>query len=254
MSNRDRDFLTRSESKKRSSKSQNRKKLDRLLNVLIAIVAVLILINLYFVFSNDGEKELVEDEVESSESSDSIADNNQNQTNEQDSTSTSNGESTNSSKNHSNDQTSNESSNSSDDVTNETDNEESNEESNEEKTTTTTEPVVVQNSDDPLVEQVIIDPNWKVTPTAQTGEHISTYKKGDIDYEEKIVTIQNAVGLEEDNIIYWSVKNNGSSETSIAVVSSKDQTQNYRVSIEWVQNQGWKPVKVEILNKTEGSY
>ena len=47
MSNRDRDFLTRTESKKRSNRTQGRKKLDRLLNVLIAIVAVLILINLY---------------------------------------------------------------------------------------------------------------------------------------------------------------------------------------------------------------
>ncbi len=33
-----------------------------------------------------------------------------------------------------------------------------------------------------------------------------------------------------------------------------DQQQKYRVSIEWVANQGWKPVKVEILNEIEGAY
>ncbi|SOC36366.1 YrrS family protein [Ureibacillus acetophenoni] len=248
MSNRDHDFLTRTASKKRSNRNQGRKKLDRLLNVLIAIVAVLILINFYFIFTSNDEKAQNKNETETNQSSDQVAKNNdqnepiESSTSGQDSSKDlgedSNNESTNSNEN------SSESNNGTSAHPNDS----------QETNSTNTESVITQNSDDPIVEQVIINPNWEVTPTKQSGEHRSTYEKGHIDYEEKLLTIRNAVGLSEDNIIYWSVKNNGSSENSIAVVSSMDKQQKYRVSIEWVANQGWKPVKMEILKEIEGAY
>ncbi|KGR78574.1 YrrS family protein [Ureibacillus manganicus] len=254
MSNRDRDFLTRTESKKRSNRTQGRKKLDRLLNVLIAVVAVLIIINLYFVFSNNEEKTDVTNEVDSTQTSNKDAENKEQQqhndsnSGETDTNSTGNGESAgNSSANSSTTKDNSEENSSSDQVANEDGNESQN------QVPTNAESLIVQDSDDPLVDQVIIDPNWQVTPTTQTGEHVSTYQDGHIDYEEKKLTFQNAVGLEKDNIIYWRINNNGSSETSIAVVSSKDLQSKYRISIEWMPNQGWKPVKVEILNELEGA-
>lgn len=107
--------------------------------------------------------------------------------------------------------------------------------------------LIVTSSNDDIVEKVIVDQNWKVTPTQQTGPHESTFIEGHIDYEEKKLTIRNAVGLDEDNIIYWSVKNDGTNKGVVSVVSSYDQTEKYRVHIKWIENSGWIPVKVEVL-------
>ncbi len=80
------------------------------------------------------------------------------------------------------------------------------------------------------------------------------FAEGHIDYEEKLSTIFSVTSLSEENSIIWKITNNGSADTAIAVVSSKDKEQKYRVSIEWVPNEGWKPVKLEKLNTLEGSY
>jgi len=114
--------------------------------------------------------------------------------------------------------------------------------------------LIVTSSNDDIVEKVIVDQNWKVTPTQQTGPHESTFIEGHIDYEEKKLTIRNAVGLDEDNIIYWSVRNDGTGKGAVAVVSSKDQSEKYRVHIKWIENAGWIPIKVEILKKIDGTY
>ncbi|KGR90729.1 hypothetical protein CD30_10235 [Ureibacillus massiliensis 4400831 = CIP 108448 = CCUG 49529] len=246
MSNQDRNYLTRSESKRRENRSVKRKKLDRLLNVLIAVVAVLIVINLYFIFSNkeDVAQNQAETTSESNQSPNppqssqpavSTGEDEQKEpqqeepnTNDIEQSGDFNGEQNGQSQ---------------------STNEESNVITGNNSSTTT-----VNSSSDPLVLEEIIDPNWQVTPTSQTGEHVSAYETGHIDYEEKLVTIRNAVNLTEGNVIYWSVKNNGSSDSAISVISSKDQAEKYRVTIQWIANQGWKPVKVEKLKQIDGTY
>ena len=42
--------------------------------------------------------------------------------------------------------------------------------------------------------------------------------------------------------------------TAIAVVTSMDKQQKYRVSIEWIDGEGWKPTRLEVLNAVEGAY
>lgn len=218
MSKEERESLTRS--KARKQRSDQRKKMDRLLNVLIAVVSILIIINLMFVLKDkDKDKEVVKNE--SSEQS-KDADTKTNTTN-----------------------------------TTTSDEKQQKEETNDESTKKLdTDQISVSASNDPVVEEVIVNSNWQPTPTKQTDTHVSTYEEGQIDYEEKLITFQNAVNLSDENIIYWSVKNNGSSDTAIAVVSSNDKehSEKYRVSIQWIDNQGWKPVKVEKLKRIEGSY
>lgn len=109
-------------------------------------------------------------------------------------------------------------------------------------------------STDSLVEKVIVNENWKPIGTTQTGLHTSQYDEESVDWQEKVSTLLNTAGLSENQAIIWSVKNNGSGQTSIGVISSKDKKQKYRISIEWVDNERWKPVKMEILNKLEGTY
>lgn len=216
---------TRTENKRRGQRSQKRSKMDRLLNTLIAIVSILIILNLVTILNDkDDEKEETK-EVAQEKSNDNIKKNNE------DTNSTDEAQSEQGSKN----------------VVSA---EESTDELDEESDTLP----ITEASSDPLVDEVIINPNWEVTKTNQTGEHVSTYQKGHIDYEEKIETFRNAVQLDENNIIIWSVKNNGSANSSIAVISNNDKTENYRISIEWIENEGWKPVKVEKLKTVNGAY
>lgn len=109
-------------------------------------------------------------------------------------------------------------------------------------------------SADPVVQEVLTNPGWQAYPTAQTGEHVSTYEKGHIDYEEKLKAIFSVLELEQDNSIILSVKNNGNAKNAIAVVTSMDKQQKYRVSIEWFDNEGWKPIQVEVLTTVEGAF
>lgn len=109
-------------------------------------------------------------------------------------------------------------------------------------------------SADPRVDEVHVNTAWTAYPTEQTGPHKSAYEKGNIDYEEKLKAIFSVLDIPQDNSIVLSVKNNGSTTTSIAVVTSMDKQQKYRVSIEWIDGEGWKPTRIEVLNAVEGAY
>lgn len=45
------------------------------------------------------------------------------------------------------------------------------------------------------------------------------------------------------------VGNGGSPQKSIGTVTSKDQTEKYRIYLEWVDGQGWKPTQMDVLNQ-----
>lgn len=113
---------------------------------------------------------------------------------------------------------------------------------------------VESTSDDPIVDRVITDESWQTTPTTQTGAHVSLYDPESVDWQEKVATITTVTGIEEEKMIIWYIGNNGSAETAIATVSTKDLSEMYRVSMEWVNNEGWRPVKLEVLNTVEGAY
>lgn len=106
---------------------------------------------------------------------------------------------------------------------------------------------------DPIVASVIVDPAWEPTPTTQTGEHVSLYVAS-TDWQEKIETLSRTTGLAHDNMIVLRVGNNGGAQNAIGVVTSADGTEKYRVSMEWVDKEGWLPTKLEKLHTTEGAY
>ncbi|MGE7666565.1 YrrS family protein [Ureibacillus composti] len=225
MGNNEYDSMNRSRLSKREQKKKRPKKSDKLLNVLIAIVSILIVANLVFLFTKDDEKEVASENKTQAEKY--LQGKNQSQKNEEIVS-----------------EEEDEEEQSSDNTEVTAKNEDQTEEKEQSKLPTK---LTTNKSSDPQVKQEVVDPSWQPTPTKQTGEHVSVYKEGHVDYEEKLVTFRNAVNLEENNVIYWSVRNNGSSNSSIAVISSKDESQKYRISIEWVENEGWKPVKVEEL-------
>ncbi|MER1986062.1 MAG: YrrS family protein [Solibacillus sp.] len=118
----------------------------------------------------------------------------------------------------------------------------------------TGENTIVTVTDDPVVEEIQTNEAWSVHPTEQTGPHTSTFQKGHIDYEEKLAAIFSVTDLVQEESFVKSVKNNGSASSAIAVVTSKDGSKMYRVSIEWIGETGWKPVKLEVLKTLAGAY
>ena len=92
-----------------------------------------------------------------------------------------------------------------------------------------------------------VNGSWEPIGTTQTGEHVSSYEIGSVDWDEKVKAISYATGIDENNMTIWRIGNNNNHpQKSIGTVSSKDDPNTkYQVYLEWVDQKGWKPVKVE---------
>lgn len=226
--------LTRSHEKTRTNRRKE-KKMNRTLNYLIALVSVLLVISLAVIFTTgdeDKSQEQVQTEDNGLESENNRAEESENLTVVEE------------------DQHEDEAqSETNKDATNEQSVEDDNGDVDINQATG-----VTNASNDPLVAEIWTSNEWQPYPTAQKGEHRSTFAQGDIDYEEKLQSIFSVIPIKQQESIIWSVKNNGNAKSAIAVISSNDKVQKYRVAIEWVEQQGWKPVQVEVLNTLEGTY
>lgn len=110
------------------------------------------------------------------------------------------------------------------------------------------EETVTEGGSSPDVEKTIENQGWKPVGTSQTGEHTAVYDQNAVDWKEMLQAISYATGVDQSNMTIWFLGNNGPNQ-SVGTISTKDQSEKYRVYIEWVDGQGWKPVKVEVLNE-----
>ncbi|EMR05865.1 hypothetical protein C772_02136 [Bhargavaea cecembensis DSE10] len=109
-------------------------------------------------------------------------------------------------------------------------------------------------SDEGIVEETIVDTSWKPIGTEQSGDHVSVYEKGHIDWQEKVRAMSYATGIPESDMIVWYLKNGGGPQKSIGTVSTGDKSEKYNVHLEWVDGEGWMPVRLDKLNTLEGAY
>lgn len=254
-------------------KNTGKKKMDKILNILIGIVVVLILVVAAFIViggsdskdsandkvvkttQQDNEKQnenIVEQDTKEQEKEKARKAEEAQKTNEQDQTQSENNSDTNSTTENTSEESNNIAS-------------EADENSNSTATNTTnssynyeeSETATTETSTDANVLKVVTDSSWKPTKTSQKDKgssHTSSYTKGSIDWNEKITTIANTTGLAEKDMIVWYVKNGGSPDTSIGIVSSKDKEKSYRVSMKWVPEEGWQTTKLEVLKTYKGAY
>lgn len=96
------------------------------------------------------------------------------------------------------------------------------------------------------IRRTIINPAWQPLGTEQTGEHVTVFDKDSLDWLEMERAIAYATEIERPNLQIWFIGNDGHNK-AIGTVSEKNDDQAYRVYIEWVDGQGWKPTKVEEL-------
>ncbi|ANU12861.1 DUF1510 family protein [Planococcus halocryophilus] len=111
-----------------------------------------------------------------------------------------------------------------------------------------------EDSSDPIVEETMINTSWEPIGTDQKGEHVSVYQKDSQDWNEKVKAVSYATGLDANDMYVMMIKNGGGPQKSVATVQSKDESEKYRVHLEWVDGEGWKPVKMDVLNTLKGAY
>lgn len=122
----------------------------------------------------------------------------------------------------------------------------------EEEPEETGDPVVTEGGSDANVKQTTENPAWKPVGTTQTGEHpAAVFDQNSADWQEMVQAYSYATGIDAANMTVWWNENGGAPNTALGTVSQKGSDQTFRVYIEWVEGQGWKPVKVEELNQND---
>ena len=107
---------------------------------------------------------------------------------------------------------------------------------------------------DEIIDETVINASWEPIGTTQTGEHASQYDRASVDWVEKQQALAYATGLSQDSMIFWKIKNGGGPQKSVGIVSSTNKAEKYRVYLEWVDGEGWKPVKMDVLNTLDFDY
>ncbi|WLR56247.1 YrrS family protein [Mesobacillus subterraneus] len=113
------------------------------------------------------------------------------------------------------------------------------------------DPIVTEGGSDANVKQTIENPEWKPVGTTQSGEHTTVFDQNAVDWQEMILAYSYATGIDKNNMTVWFNGNGGAPNTAVGTISEKGSDQTYRVSIQWVDGQGWKPLKVEELIKND---
>ncbi|HHT7176145.1 TPA: YrrS family protein [Bacillus cereus] len=89
--------------------------------------------------------------------------------------------------------------------------------------------------------------SWKPVGTEQGATPAMTFKKGTADWNEMNQAISAAIDVPVEQLIIHRIGNNGKNK-AYGNVQDKQSGQRYYVNIDWVENEGWKPVLVQTLN------
>ncbi|WP_254871209.1 YrrS family protein [Bacillus sp. Marseille-Q1617] len=222
---------------------RSKSKTNTVLNIMIAVVVLLIVVvGATILTGNGSDKENASTKVENSDknSAENSADrdNDSEQKNDENSVSMKEEESSESEKEK--DKKKEE-----EDKTKEEEQEESPEE--KESVALDDSSAQIEESSEPNVKRTIVHPDWEPVGTQQSGEHVSSYDTGSVDWQEKEQALSYATGIPQDNMTVWYIEGNGGPQKSIGTITEKGGSTAYRVYLQWNDGQGWQPTKVEEL-------
>lgn len=123
-------------------------------------------------------------------------------------------------------------------------------ETNEQQPNDNVQETVVEDANSNVIRE-IVNPSWQPIGTTQSEPHVTQYDKNSVDWKEMLDAISYATGISSSDLIVWFIGNGGSPNHAVATVSKKDKTEHYKVFIEWVTDEGWKPTKVQQLKEIE---
>ena len=88
--------------------------------------------------------------------------------------------------------------------------------------------------------------SWKPIGTKQGAKPEMKFKEGTVDWNEMKKAISYAVDVPESQLIFDFIGNNGNNK-AYGNVRDKQSNIKYKVDIDWVENQGWKPASVQVV-------
>ncbi|SCV18395.1 Uncharacterized protein BCRIVMBC845_00865 [Bacillus cereus] len=88
--------------------------------------------------------------------------------------------------------------------------------------------------------------SWKPIGTEQGAKPEMKFKEGTVDWSEMKKAISYAVDVPESQLIFEFIGNNGNNK-AYGNVRDKQSNKKYKVNIDWVENQGWKPESVQVV-------
>ena len=228
----------------RAERFEKRRRTTKMMNymLILAGILILLLIMLYF-FSGDEEAgdEETEEGVELEDSSD--GESNQNEASGQE-------EENNESTDESNEDTPSDEDQSTDEQ------EKSDEETNESTDENTGEysnfgeEIEVEQSDEENVIQVIKG-HSPTYPTEQEEPHSIDLDKGSQDRQELEEASASAINGNSEDITYWWFGSDGNPNYVEATIENQTDGEIYRVHLEWVENEGWQPQLVKVLEEND---
>ncbi|WP_440895917.1 YrrS family protein [Amphibacillus sp. Q70] len=88
---------------------------------------------------------------------------------------------------------------------------------------------------------------WEPIPTEQSEPHEITWEQTSQDWQEMMKAAELATGVDVDEMYYLWVSGDGD-QSVIATFSNSAMDEHFRVYITWIENQGWQPEHVDMLN------
>ncbi|PFK45742.1 FMN-dependent NADH-azoreductase [Bacillus cereus] len=89
--------------------------------------------------------------------------------------------------------------------------------------------------------------SWKPIGTTQGATPAMTFQQGTADWNEMKQAISTAIEIPVEQLVIHRIGNNGQ-QKAYGNVQDKQSGKRYYVNIDWVENEGWKPVLVQTLN------
>ncbi|KIV70208.1 Hypothetical protein SZ39_3582 [Bacillus mycoides] len=91
--------------------------------------------------------------------------------------------------------------------------------------------------------------SWKAVGTEQGASPEMKFKRGSADWNEMIKAISTAVEVPENQLtLHYVGRDKTGKSQAYGDVQDKQSGKRYYVNIDWVDNEGWKPVLVQTLN------
>lgn len=93
-----------------------------------------------------------------------------------------------------------------------------------------------------VIEAFVAD--WPPSGTTQEGAHTTSYSDGSQDRIEIKRAVSYVTGIPENDMIEWRVENGGEQKV-VATVSDQAKSEYYRIYLDWIDGDGWKPTLSE---------
>ncbi|WP_208590086.1 YrrS family protein [Gracilibacillus suaedae] len=89
--------------------------------------------------------------------------------------------------------------------------------------------------------------NWEPIGTEQEEPHTTTFEEETVDWQEMMKAVEVATSIPTDEQITWWFGRAGDQRVEATVSPRSNQSETYRVTMQWVEEQGWQPLLVEEL-------